>query len=132
MTKIGEIERKTQNRILKLFQDQLHYDYLGKWEDRVGNSAILKRIYLRNYLQKRKYKDDLIKKALFELYKTSGDQSKSLYDVNKEVYSLLRYGVKVSPGAGKNRKTVWLIDWEHPDNNHFAIAEEVTIKGTAR
>ena len=25
--------------------------------------------------------------------------------------------------------TVWLIDWKHPENNHFAIAEEVTVKG---
>jgi type I restriction enzyme R subunit len=24
---------------------------------------------------------------------------------------------------------VWLIDWEHPDKNHFAIAEEVSVKG---
>ncbi|OJX39964.1 MAG: restriction endonuclease subunit R [Chloroflexi bacterium 44-23] len=128
MTKIGEIERRTQNRILKLFQDQLHFDFLGNWEDRIGNSNI-EVDYLQNYLQKRKYKEDLIKKALFELQKTSGDQSKSLYDVNKEVYSLLRYGVKISPGAGKKRKTVWLINWKQPLNNHFAIAEEVTIRG---
>ncbi len=57
------------------------------------------------------------------------DTSKSLYDRNKEVYDLLRYGVKVQPGAGENRVTVWLIDWQHPENNHFAIAEEVTVKG---
>jgi len=35
----------------------------------------------------------------------------------------------VQPGAGENRVTVWLIDWQHPENNHFAIAEEVTVKG---
>ena len=37
--------------------------------------------------------------------------------------------MKVQPGAGENRVTVWLIDWQHPENNHFAIAEEVTVKG---
>ncbi|EFK96318.1 protein containing Restriction endonuclease, type I, EcoRI, R subunit/Type III, Res subunit, N-terminal domain, partial [sediment metagenome] len=57
------------------------------------------------------------------------DTSKSIYDRNKEVYDLLRYGVKVQPGAGENKVTVWLIDWKHPENNHFAIAEEVTVKG---
>jgi hypothetical protein len=23
----------------------------------------------------------------------------------------------------------WLIDWENPEENHFAIAEEVTVEG---
>ncbi len=41
----------------------------------------------------------------------------------------MRYGVKVSPAAGENHETVWLIDWKNPDANHFAIAEEVTVKG---
>ena len=26
-------------------------------------------------------------------------------------------------------ETVWLIDWENPEANHFAIAEEVTVLG---
>lgn len=128
MTKIGEIERKTQNRLLKLFQDQLHYEYLGNWEDRIGNNNIEEEL-LRSYLHSLGYKDNLIDKALFELSKTSEQQNKSLYDINKEVYSLLRYGIKVSPGAGKQRKTVRLIDWERPEKNHFAVAEEVTING---
>ena len=42
---------------------------------------------------------------------------------------MLRYGVKVRPEAGENTVTVWLIDWKRPENNHFAIAEEVTVKG---
>ena len=53
----------------------------------------------------------------------------NLYDANKAVYRLLRYGVKVKEGAGEQTKTIWLIDWENPENNHFAIAEEVTVKG---
>jgi type I restriction enzyme R subunit len=36
--------------------------------------------------------------------------------------------VKVQPGAGENKVTVWLIDWKHPERNHFGIAEEVTVK----
>jgi len=56
--------------------------------------------------------------------------SKSLYDRNRAVYDLLRYAVKVKPDVGENTKDVWLIDWKHPEKNHFAIAEEVTIAGS--
>src|SRR5207248_1375741 len=59
----------------------------------------------------------------------AGDQTRSLYDINKAVYGLLRYGVKVKPDVGENTETVWLIDWKNPLNNDFAIAEEVTVKG---
>jgi len=52
-----------------------------------------------------------------------------LYDANKEVYRLLRYGVKEKEGSGEHTQTVWLIDWENPKANDFAIAEEVSIKG---
>lgn len=128
MSKVGQIERATQNRIVKLFRDQLGYDYLGNWEDRLGNRNI-EEDYLRAFLQKQGYRDVLIDKALYELNKAAGDQVKSLYDLNKDVYGLLRYGVRVRPEAGENTETVWLIDWQHPLNNHFAIAEEVTIAG---
>jgi len=42
---------------------------------------------------------------------------------------LLRYGIPVKEEAGQNKETVYLIDWKHPLENDFAIAEEVTIKG---
>ena len=37
--------------------------------------------------------------------------------------------MKVKADVGENTQTVWLIDWKNPQNNHFAIAEEVTVKG---
>jgi len=40
---------------------------------------------------------------------------------------MLRYGVKIKEEAGDLTNTVWLIDWQHPEQNHFAIAEEVTV-----
>jgi len=128
MSKVGQIERATQNRIVKLFRDQLGYDYLGNWEERSGNRNIEEK-YLRVFLQEQGTSDVLINRALYELNKAAGDQTKSLYDLNKDVYSLLRYGVHVKPEAGENTATVFLIDWQHPLNNHFAIAEEVTIAG---
>jgi len=34
MSTVGQIEKKTQRRIVKLFRDTLGYDYLGDWTDR--------------------------------------------------------------------------------------------------
>ena len=34
MSSVGQIEKKTQARVVKLFRDQLAYDYLGDWTDR--------------------------------------------------------------------------------------------------
>jgi len=125
---IGQIERATQNRVVKLFRDQLGYSYLGNWEERPNNRNIEEEL-LRASLHLRGYDATIITKALYELNKTAGDQTKSLYDINKEVYGLLRYGVKVKPDVGENTVTVWLIDWNNQGNNDFAIAEEVTVTG---
>ena len=53
----------------------------------------------------------------------------TLYQANLRTYNLLRYPIKVQLGAGRAHQDVDLIDWEVPDNNDFAIAEEVTLKG---
>jgi len=128
MTTVGQRERATQNRVVKLFQNSLGYDYLGNWEARAGNSNIEEGC-LTAFLKRQGYADELIRRALHELHRAADDQSKSLYDINHAVYGLLRYGVQVKPDIGDNTETVWLIDWQHPLNNHFAIAEEVTIVG---
>ncbi len=127
MTTVGQIEKRTQARVVALFRERLCYDYLGDKTDL--NNHNLELTLLRDWLTRQGVSDTLINRALHELNKVATDTSKSLYDRNKEVYDLLRYGVKVQPGAGENRVTVWLIDWKHPENNHFAIAEEVTVKG---
>ena len=127
MTTVGQIEKQTQARVVALFRERLCYDYLGDKTDL--NNHNLELTLLRGWLTRQGVSDTLINRALHELNKVATDTSKSLYDRNKEVYDLLRYGVKVQPGAGENRVTVWLIDWKHPENNHFAIAEEVTVKG---
>lgn len=129
MTTVGAPERYAQDRVVQLFQKTLKYDYLGNWIDRENNSNI-EESYLRMFLRdKQKYDESLITKAVQQLKKTAGDQTRSLYDVNKEVYSLLRYGIKVQPEIGENKQTVWCIDWKNPERNHFAIAEEVTVEG---
>lgn len=102
MSTIGKLERETQNRVIKIFTDELGYEYLGNWEERENNSNV-EEDSLRAWLLKR-YDQNLTNKAIYEFAKAVNDQSKSLYDVNKEVYSLLRYGVTVQPEIGKINK----------------------------
>jgi len=125
---VGQIERETQDRVIRFFQDALGYDYLGNWEKRENNSNIEEE-YLKEHLQKQNYSETLIKKAINEFKKTAANQQKSLYDINKEIYSLLRYGVNVNTSPSEPNKTVRLVDWKNPENNHFAIAEEVVVTG---
>jgi type I restriction enzyme R subunit len=128
MASVGQIEKKTQARILKLFVDRLGYEFLGDWASRPGNSNIEVDL-LTDWLKRQGHSDTLIKRALHELQKVAGDTSKSLHDRNRAVYGLLRYGVKVLPGVGENTVTVFLIDWKRPGNNDFGVAEEVTVPG---
>ena len=129
MSAVGQKERQTQARVIKLLCEQLGYDYLGNWIDREDNRNIEEGL-LRGWLAKRVVSEGLIVRALHQLGKAAAlGEGKSLYDPNRAVYELLRYGVKVKEGAGEQNQTVWLIDWKHPEKNHFAIAEEVSIKG---
>jgi len=128
MSTIGQPERATQNRVIALFRDELGYCYLGDWTDREGNSNVEEKL-LTAYLTKCGYTAAQIAKALYELHTEAGNPNRSLYDNNKKVYSLLRYGVPVKIEAGKVTETVKLINWEQPDQNEFAIAEEVTLRG---
>jgi type I restriction enzyme, R subunit len=126
MNTVGQAERPVQDAVVSYFRGTLGYDYLGNWIDRPDNHNI-EESYLRAFLRRQGYDNGSINRALHELNRVAGDQTRSLYDINKEVYGLLRYGVKVKEGAGEQTKTIWLIDWQHPERNHFAIAEEVTV-----
>ena len=54
MSDVGQIERNTQNRVVKLFRERLEYDYLGNWEERENNSNIEEK-YLRRFLNRQIY-----------------------------------------------------------------------------
>ncbi len=126
MIKVGQIERHTQNRLVQLFIKQLGYQFLGHWEEREGNSNLEPDI-LKAYLANKGYDEKTVSKALFEFQKAVSNMTHGLYEANRQVYNLLRYGVKVKSEVGENTQTVWLINWEQPEQNHFGIAEEVTI-----
>lgn len=127
MNNINPIERLTQDRVIQLFKD-LGYTYYGNWEERENNSNVEEK-YLRAFLQKQGYSETLINKAVLETVNLAHANGGSLYERNKNFYSLLRYGVKTKESVGEQNQTVYLVDWKNPENNDFAIAEEVTLKG---
>ncbi len=128
MSSIGQIERLTQNRIVKLFQEKLNYRYLGNWEDRNNNSNIEEAVLVQ-YLAKAGYANELIKRAVYHLQTEARNNDRNLYGNNKEVYKLLRYGKEVSASASDRYQRVHFINWAEPEKNDFDIAEEVTILG---
>ena len=129
MTAVGELEIRTQRRVIALFRDHLGYAYLGNWHERHDNRNI-EREFLKRFLTRQGQAPDLITKAIDKLEKSAElGGSRILYDANSDVYGLLRYGAKVRPGVGEHTVTVHLIDWEDPTANDLAIAEEVTVAG---
>ena len=130
MSTVGEREMRTQRRVIAFLTEALGYAYLGNWQERDKNSNIEGQL-LSDWLSAQGHSNGIVRKALEKLRRAAAvGGSKTLYDANREVYGLLRYGVKIRPDVGEQTITVWLIDWKNPANNHFATAEEVTIAGT--
>jgi len=125
---IGQPERFTQQRVINLFREELGYRYLGDWTDRDGNSNIEAKL-LSAYLTKSGYTREQIAVALYRLRLEADNHNRGLYGNNQAVYNLLRYGAPVKLDAGQVTETVKLINWAHPEQNDFAIAEEVTLHG---
>jgi len=125
MSKVGQRERATQNRIVELIKSKIDYTYIGNLQDQVNSNIDEKR--LKKYLQKQGYSDELIRRAVNTLIDNS--RNSDLYNANKEVYKLLRYGTPEKENVSTKNKSVKFINWEKPYENDFYIAEEVSIKG---
>lgn len=128
MNQVGASERVTQNRVVKLLHEELDYDYLGDWADRPDNANVETK-YLNAYLARAGYSQVARSRAIDLLVASANRPGQDLYDANKAVYQLLRYGVPVVTEVGLPHETVFFIDWGHPENNDFAVAEEVTLRG---
>lgn len=128
MPRIDRIEKATQNRVIRFFVDKLHYTYLGDLHDSENSNIMQERLYA--YLtNKGGYSAKIAKRAIDMLVRVSANLQHGLYDANKEVYRLLKYGAKIAEEAGEAEKTVFFINFEEATKNDFAIAEEVTVVG---
>ena len=128
MSSVNELEIKTQERLLHdVFEDKLKYIYLGNYEDRGNNSNIEEELLLKFLVKK--YPEELARKAIAELKKVAHNETKSLYEVNKEVYELLKYGKGITLYVGQKEEKVYFIDYDDYKNNDFYVAEEVTYRG---
>jgi type I restriction enzyme R subunit len=129
MSTVGQLERKTQARVVRFMQERMGYEYGGSWGDSARNTNI-EVTYLRRHLLARGYDEEIIAKTISEVSNTASvGGARTLYQANREVYDLLRYGVKVKRTVSDQFETVWLIDWTSPEANHFLVAEEVSIVG---
>ena len=128
---IGDPERMAQHRAVRHFTEKLGYAYLGNWETREGNSNIEAGL-LREWLLARGTDADIADAAIRKLRQAADNSSRSLYERNMEVYTLLRYGVQVKPGVGQQTVMVELIDWRNPEANSWGVAEEVTVVPAAK
>lgn len=133
MTERIRSERETQRRVARLFTDGtradcLGYEHLGGWSQRENNRNI-EPAYLTAHLRRRGYTDAQIASALRQLHAAAEIGSHGLYAANLRTYQLLRYGADVQTALGEPMRKVHYIDWHRPENNHFALAEEVTLRG---
>ncbi|MBU5473358.1 type I restriction endonuclease subunit R [Roseburia sp. MSJ-14] len=126
MSQINTPERITQNHVLRFFSDKtkLNYTYIGNLHDHENTNIMQERLHA--WLISRGYSDRLADGAIDRLQRTANDLSQGLYYANQQVYSLLKYGAKVNDENGQP-VTVYFIDFEEPENNDFAVAEEVTV-----
>jgi len=104
MSKVGQIERETQNRLVKLLQEKLGYNYLGNWEKQY-NSNLVESEYFA-FQSSQGASKDLAIKSFRELEKIASNGSVKLYQSNKDFYEKLRYGVKIAPELGQQNVTV--------------------------
>ncbi len=117
-------ERETQNRIVKLFQETLGYREIKPVKG-TKNPNILENV-LYEWLVRQGYSSSLADGAVKQLCNDASIKD-NLYQANSAFYTRLKYGAKVKEKAGSSEKTVYCIDFEHPEKNDFYIAQEVRI-----
>lgn len=130
-------ERDYQNILVKRFQQELGYDYLGNWQYAKGatvnnNGQANSPIFddeVRRFLEEQGRTEMQIEDVLLQLKGKArlGDpKMSSLVQCNTDLYDTLIMGIKSRPAPEATHEDVMLFDFENINNNHFAIAEEVS------
>ena len=130
MSDVGQSEREIQDAVVALFRETLGYRYLG--DLRHEDNRNIREDDLRAWLKRtgNGHPDAVVNKAVNNLVKASRIESGgSLRETNRRLYTPLRYGVSEVEEAGKQSQHVHFVDWKNPENNDFAVAEEVTVAG---
>lgn len=119
-------EIATQKKVIEFFCNELDYKYIGNLKEQSNKN--IREEDLRFFLMNKKgYSETVASRSIRELINKSTNLQSGLYDANKQVYSLLKYGAKVTEQGETQPKTIYFIDFDTPANNLFAIAEEVTV-----
>lgn len=124
---IMDPERKVQSDIINLLHNVHGYKYLGNLKAQENSN--IRRDDLLQFLREQGCTE---KQALEAYNKLHADAMcadiQHLYDQNKAVYHDLRYPTQIHEEDQTLSRQTSFIDWQHPERNHFAIAEEVTVR----
>lgn len=141
-------ERRVQDELIQLMRDELGYRYMGRLDvdlqvfdamGRIQKSMVGKTVKMDNknidypqlseFLKRKGWSEAQRSQAYHTLHDAAMCHTwKDLYDANQRVWNLLTSFTTVAAEQGKIERTVEFIDWENPDNNDFAVAEEVTVR----
>jgi type I restriction enzyme R subunit len=130
------VEQPTVNLLTQMgwewkncFEEQLGlYGTLGR---ETTNDVVIKPTVMRML---RKLNPDLPETAHTQAYdQLTKDRSiLSLVNANKEIYKLLKDGIKVTYRNDEGRevtKTLWVIDFLNPDSNEYLITQQLWVSG---
>jgi len=134
-----EKEREYQNAVVEMMKDErgLDYTYLGNFQytkgelarsDGIKNGNIIEG-ELRQYLKDAGYTQlqiDAATRKLLDAAALPSEKFADLLERNAAFYDLLVSGAKAKPSPEKTETDVAFIDFDHPENNRFEFAEEVS------
>ncbi len=132
-------EREYQNKVVALFKEELHYEYLGKLQYAANkdsldegrkNSPVIEE-ELRDFLSRSEagyttYQIGEAIRQVKELTRLNDNRKIVLLQKNNSFYDTLISHLAIQPDAEHPHKNVRLIDFDNPEANHYAIAEEVS------
>ncbi len=135
-------DRLVQKTTAEYFEDTLEWESIYAYNsEKMGEGGTLGRnneheIVLTKFLlpKLRELNPDLPEKVYQEAVDqlTASNASKTLLNANRDLYDLIRDGVRVEYKADDGtRRTPRLkvIDFDNPDTNHFLVVREMWVKG---